>query len=152
MNEYLITFLGIYFLCLFKFIAGPLLGYAAGFGLWEIVAVTVSGMMTSVVLFSFLGEWFKKNWVLITRKKSKKFSKKTRSIIKVWHKFGVWGIAFLTPVILTPIGGTVVLTSFGIDKKTILITMLISSLFWAILFGLSIEKLLEIPFLKKLWT
>ncbi len=152
MNEYLITFLGIYFLCLFKFIAGPLLGYAAGFGLWEIVAVTVSGMMTSVVLFSFLGEWFKKNWVLITRKKSKKISKKTRSIIKVWHKFGVWGIAFLTPVILTPIGGTVVLTSFGIDKKTILITMLISSLFWAILFGLSIEKLLEIPFLKKLWT
>lgn len=152
MNEYLITFLGIYFLCLFKFIAGPLLGYAAGFGLWEIVAVTVSGMMTSVVLFSFLGAWFKKNWVLITRKKSKKFSKKTRSIIKVWHKFGVWGIAFLTPVILTPIGGTVVLTSFGIDKKTILITMLISSLFWAILFGLSIEKLLEIPFLKKLWT
>ncbi|WP_162416493.1 hypothetical protein [Cyclobacterium roseum] len=152
MSEYLITFLGIYFLCLFKFIAGPLLGYAAGFGLWEIVAVTVSGMMTSVVLFSFLGEWFKKNWVLITRKKSKKFSKKTRSIIKVWHKFGVWGIAFLTPVILTPIGGTVVLTSFGIDKKKILIAMLISSLFWATLFGLSIEKLLEIPFLKKMWT
>ncbi|WP_162340916.1 hypothetical protein [Cyclobacterium salsum] len=152
MSEYLITFLGIYFLCLFKFIAGPLLGYAAGFGLWEIVAVTVSGMMTSVVLFSFLGEWFKKNWVLITRKKSKTFSKKTRSIIKVWHKFGVWGIAFLTPVILTPIGGTVVLTSFGIDKKKILFAMLISSLFWAILFGISIDKLLEIPFLKKMWT
>ncbi|MDN3688040.1 hypothetical protein [Cyclobacterium jeungdonense] len=152
MNEYLITFLGIYFLCLFKFIAGPLLGYAAGFGLWEIVAVTVSGMMTSVVLFSFLGEWFKKNWTLITRKKAKKFSKKNRSIVRIWHKFGIWGIAFLTPVILTPIGGTVVLTSFGIGKKKILITMLISSLFWAILFGLSIEKLLEIPFLKKMWT
>lgn len=76
MNEYLITFLGIYFLCLFKFIAGPLLGYAAGYGLWEIVAVTVSGMMTSVVLFSFLGEWLKENWTLVTRKKAKKFSKK----------------------------------------------------------------------------
>lgn len=152
MNEYLITFLGIYFLCLFKFIAGPLLGYAAGYGLWEIVAVTVSGMMTSVVLFSFLGEWLKENWTLVTRKKAKKFSKKTRGIIRVWHKFGVWGIAFLTPVILTPIGGTVVLTSFGIDKKKILFTMLVSSFFWAMFFGLSIEKLLEIPFLRSLWT
>ena len=151
MSEYLVTFLGIYFLCLFKFIAGPLLGSAAGFGLWEIVAVTVSGMMTSVVLFSFLGEWFRKNWGLIRRKNPKRFSKKTRNIIQVWHRFGIWGIAFLTPVVLTPIGGTVVLTSFGITKRKILFSMLMSSLFWAITFGLSIERLLEIPFLKNLW-
>ncbi|SEJ33120.1 hypothetical protein SAMN05192553_103291 [Cyclobacterium xiamenense] len=151
MSEYLVTFLGIYFLCLFKFIAGPLLGSAAGFGLGEIVVVTVSGMMTSVVLFSFLGEWFRKNWGLIRRKKPKRFSKKTRNIIHVWHRFGIWGIAFLTPVVLTPIGGTVVLTSFGIAKRKILFSMLVSSLFWAITFGLSIERLLEIPFLKNLW-
>jgi hypothetical protein len=151
MSEYLITFLGIYFLCLFKFIAGPLLGSAAGFSLWEIVFVTVSGMMTSVGLFSFLGEWFRKNWGVIRRKKPNRFSKKNRNIIRVWQKFGVWGIAFLTPVVLTPIGGTVVLTSFGIPKRKILISMLISALFWATAFGLSIEQLLEIPFFKNLW-
>ncbi|WP_375585161.1 hypothetical protein [Cyclobacterium xiamenense] len=151
MSEYLITFLGIYFLCLFKFIAGPLLGSAAGFSLWEIVFVTVSGMMTSVGLFSFLGEWFRKNWGVIRRKKPNRFSKKNRNIIRVWQKFGVWGIAFLTPVVLTPIGGTVVLTSFGIPKRKILVSMLISALFWATAFGLSIEQLLEIPFFKNLW-
>lgn len=152
MNEYLITFAGIYFLCLFKFIAGPLLGAAAGYGLLEIVIVTVSGMMTSVILFTFLGEWFKTNWTIIIKKKQKRFSKRTRNTIKIWKKFGIWGIAFLTPLILTPIGGTVVLTSFGIAKRKILFTMLVSAFFWAFVFGLSIEELLKIPFLKSLWT
>ncbi|MDO6437675.1 hypothetical protein Q4534_09670 [Cyclobacterium sp. 1_MG-2023] len=152
MSEYLITFAGIYFLCLFKFIAGPLLGAAAGYSLIEIILVTVLGMMTSVFLFTFLGEWFKKNWTIIIKKKSKKFSKRTRNTIKVWKKFGIWGIAFLTPLILTPIGGTVVLTSFGVAKKKILFTMLVSALFWSIIFGLSIEELLKIPLLRDLWT
>jgi len=151
MSEYLITFAGIYFLCLFKFIAGPLLGAAAGYSLLEIVLVTVSGMMTSVLLFTFLGEWIKKNWTIIIKKKPKRFSKKTRNIIKIWKKFGVWGIAFLTPVIFTPIGGTVILTSFGIGKRKILLTMFLSALFWSLLFGLSIDELLKIPFLRNLW-
>ncbi|AEL24848.1 hypothetical protein [Cyclobacterium marinum] len=152
MSEYLIKFAGIYFLCLFKFIAGPLLGAAAGYSLIEIILVTVLGMMTSVFLFTFLGEWFKKNWTIIIKKKSKKFSKRTRNTIKVWKKFGVWGIAFLTPLILTPIGGTVVLTSFGVAKKKILFSMFISALFWAFVFGLSIEELLKIPLLRDLWA
>jgi hypothetical protein len=151
MSEYLITFAGIYFLCLFKFIAGPLLGAAAGYSLLEIVLVTVSGMMTSVLLFTFLGEWIKNNWTIIIKKKPKRFSKKTRNIIKIWKKFGVWGIAFLTPVIFTPIGGTVILTSFGIGKRKILLTMFLSALFWSLLFGLSIDELLKIPFLRNLW-
>jgi len=152
MTEYLITFAGIYFLCLFKFVAGPLLGAAAGYSLLEIVSVTVSGMMTSVVLFTFLGEWFMQNWTILIRKKPKRFTKRTRNVIKIWKKFGIWGIAFLTPLILTPIGGTVVLTSFGIAKKKILSTMFVSALIWAFIFGLSIEELLKIPFLKNLWA
>jgi hypothetical protein len=152
MSEYLITFAGIYFLCLFKFIAGPLLGAAAGYSLIEIIFVTVLGMMTSVFLFTFLGEWFKKNWTIIIKRKSKKFSKRTRNTIKVWKKFGIWGIAFLTPLILTPIGGTVVLTSFGVAKKKILFSMLVSAFFWSFIFGLSIEELLKIPLLRDLWT
>ncbi|WP_339923042.1 hypothetical protein [uncultured Cyclobacterium sp.] len=152
MIEYLITFAGIYFLCLFKFVAGPLLGAAAGYSILEIVIVTVSGMMTSVVLFTYLGDWFMRNWNVLISKKPKRFTKRTRNVIKVWKKFGIWGIALLTPLILTPIGGTVVLTSFGIAKKKILLTMLVSALIWAFVFGLSVEELLKIPFLKNLLT
>jgi hypothetical protein len=45
------------------------------------------------------------------------------------------GVAFLTPLIFTPIGGTILLTSFGSPRKHILISMLISAVFWAVCFS-----------------
>ncbi len=150
MIEYLLTFIGIYLLCLFKFIAGPTLGAAAGYSLLEIEVVTVSGMMTSVIAFSFLGEWIKHTWVIKIRKNPKRFTSRTRQIIKVWQKFGVWGIAALTPVIFTPIGGTIIMASFGIPKRRILSSMFISAIIWAFVFGLTVHKILEFPIFRSL--
>ncbi|WP_198675358.1 hypothetical protein [Pleomorphovibrio marinus] len=150
MIEYLLTFIGIYFLCLFKFIAGPTLGAAVGYSLMEIEIVTVSGMMTSVIAFTYLGEWIKHTWVIKIRKNQRRFTKRTRNIVKVWRKFGVWGIATLTPILFTPIGGTIIMTSFGISKKRILTSMLISAIFWAFVFGISIHKILEFPVFTRL--
>lgn len=151
MIEYLVKFLGIYFLCLFKFVSGPLLGTAAGYGIFEISLVTVSGMMTSVVGFTFLGDWIKKNWAITVRKKQRKFTKRTRTIIKIWKKFGVWGIALLTPVLFTPIGGTIILTSFGIVKKKIIFSMLVSAIIWAIAMGIFARQLFKLPLFDFLW-
>ncbi len=150
MVEYFLTFLGIYVLCLFKFIAGPVFGAAVGYSLLEIEIVTVSGMMTSVVAFAFVGEWIKHTWVIKIRKNPKRFTKRTRQIIKVWQKFGVWGIACLTPVIFTPIGGTIIMVSFGIPKRKILFSMLVSAIVWALIFGVSIHKMLEFPIIRAL--
>jgi len=150
MGEYIITFLGIYLMTLFKFIAGPVLGYLAGYSLFGIMAVTVSGMMSSVLIFTYLGEWLKRQWDKRIRRRRVVFSKKNRRIVKVWQKSGAAGVAFLTPLLLTPIGGTLVMTSFGVDRKTIITYMLASSVWWSFAFGLSIEKLLAIPFFKSL--
>src|SRR5690606_13994646 len=97
-------FLGIYLMTLFKFIAGPVLGSLAGYSLWEIMLVTVSGMMSSVFIFTYLGGWMKRHWDLRFRQKSATFTKKNRRIVKVWQKSGAAGVAFLTPLLLTPIG------------------------------------------------
>lgn len=150
MIEYILQFLAIYIVCLFKFIGGPVLGIAADYSVFEIVAVTVSGMMTSVLVFTFLGEWIKEKWLLKVRKNQKKFTPKTRRIIHVWQKFGALGVAAITPLILTPIGGTIILTSFGVKRRIIFSYMLISAVSWALFFGLTINELLEIPFLKNL--
>ena len=150
MSESLITFFGIYFLSLFKFIAGPILGSAAGYSLFEIVLVTVSAMMTSVFLFSLLGTQFKKRLALRFKRKRPVFSKKTRTIVRLWANYGEVGIAFLTPIILTPIGGTLILVSFGTKKRKIYFHMLWSAIFWSILFGLSIDQILQIPFFQRL--
>lgn len=150
MSESLITFFGIYFLCLFKFIAGPVFGFAAGFSFWKMVLVTVSGMMTSVFIFTLVGTEIKlaieKKWM----KDRPIFSKRSRKIVKIWHQYGEIGIAFLTPLVLSPIGGTLVLVSFGTKKRRIYFHMLWSSLFWASVFSLTIEYILAIPFFEKL--
>lgn len=150
MIEYIATFFGIYILCLFKFIAGPVLGAAAGFSVVEIELVTVSGMMTSVIAFTYLGDWIKNTWTIKIRRNPKLFTKRTRNIIKIWQKFGVYGIAALTPILLTPIGGTIILASFGIPKNKIISVMFVSGLIWAFIFAISIHEILTIPFFSKL--
>lgn len=150
MNESLITLFGIYFLTFFKFVAGPVLGHAAGFATWIVILTTVLGMMTSVVIFATLGTKIKTLIALNSTKKKSTFTKKNRTIVKVWKKYGIVGIAFLTPLLLTPIGGTLILVSFGTKKRKIYFHMLWSAVLWAIIFGLSIEKIISIPFFKTL--
>lgn len=150
MIEYLLKFIGIYFLTLFKFIAGPVLGHAAGYSLVEIILVTVLGMMSSVLIFTYLGEWVRKQWGIMVTRKKVFFSRRTRRMVKIWQKFGAVGVAFFTPILLTPIGGTLVLTSFGVKKNIIITYMFISALWWSFILGLSIEKLMEIDFFKEL--
>lgn len=151
MNESLITFFSIYFLCLFKFIAGPVLGSAAGYGFWKIMLVTVSGMMTSVLLFTMVGLRIKSFLAFRMKRKPTIFSKRSRSIVTLWKKYGEIGIAFATPVFLTPIGGTLILVSFGTKKRKIFFHMFWSAIFWATIFSLSIEQILRIPFFDRLF-
>jgi hypothetical protein len=150
MTEAFFTFLGIYFLCWFKFIAGPVLASAAGYSVLETVLVTVAGMMSSVTVFSVLGIRFKKFLALRRKIPKPKFSSKSRKIVSIWGKYGKVGIAFLTPIFLTPLGGTLLLISFGTQKRQIFIHMLWSSILWAIVFSFSIDLILSIPFFERL--
>ncbi len=151
MREAFLTFAGIYLLSMFKFVAGPILGAAAGYSPWQIIAVSVLGMMSSVILFTFLGTRIKK-WIQQRYGKQKKlFTQKNRRIVRVWNSYGELGIAFLTPILLTPIGGTLILVSFGSAKQKIFSYMLLSGLAWATFFSFSIEWMLSIPFVAALF-
>lgn len=145
MIPFLLKFFGIFFVCLFKFIAGPILGSAAGFSIFEIILVTVGGMMTSVTFITYLGEWFKSYWNVKVSAKKKLFSRKNRRIVKIWQKFGPIGIAALTPVLLTPIGGAIIMSAFNVERKKVLLSMFISALIWATFLSVSINSILSIP-------
>ena len=148
----ILTLLGIYFLCWFKFLAGPVLGSAAGYTVIQNVSVTTAGMMTSVILFTLIGTKIKQAFDLRFRKKPKLiFSKKSRRIVNLWSKYGEIGIAFFTPILLSPVGGTLIMVSFGVKKTHIYFHMLWSASFWAIVFSLSIDHLLAIPFVNGLF-
>jgi hypothetical protein len=124
----------IYFSSMLKFIFGPLGGYAAGFPLVATILVTVAGMMTVVLVFTYFGAWIKVRIVSKLFKKSSKFSPRNRRFVTIWKRFGLIGVAALTPIFLTPIGGTVLAVSSGSPKEKIIFYMLISASFWAIVF------------------
>lgn len=117
-----------------KFVAGPVTGIALGLKWWETALCTVVGMMLSVIVFLFLGTAIQH---LISRYRKQKpplFSKRTRLAVRVWKKSGMTGIAFLTPLLFTPIGGTLIAVSFKVPRLTILAQML----FWGAILGVII--------------
>ncbi len=116
-----------------KFIFGPTIGFASGLSYWETVFCTVLGMMLAVCAVSFLGLPFRNFLLLRFAKNTKRFSPRKRMVVRIWKKYGIIGIAFLTPLILTPIGGSIIAVSFGEKTPKIISYMLISAIFWAII-------------------
>ena len=115
-----------------KFIFGPITGVSSGLNFLETYCCTVAGMMLTVVVLSYLGTPAR-NWLaqkLASKKKKKVFTKRNRRIVRVWGVYGMKGVAFLTPLLLTPPGGTLIAISFGEDKQKIVLYMLISAAVW----------------------
>jgi len=117
-----------------KFVAGPLAGIALRLSWWETAICTVVGMMLSVVIFVFLGTAIQQLMSRYRKEKPKLFSKRTRLAVRVWKKSGMTGIAILTPLLFTPIGGTLIAVSFKVPRLTIILQMLL----WGVVLGVII--------------
>lgn len=127
----------IYFSCMLKFILGPAGGYAVGLNLITTILTTVAGMMTVVFLFTFAGNWIRANIFGRFRKRSTNLKRAAR-FEKIWKRYGLVGVAILTPIILTPIGGTLLAVSSGSPKDKIIFYMFISASFWSVVISMAI--------------
>lgn len=148
----IIKYLSVFLLSMVKFFGGPLAGVSMGLSFGITFALTVTGMMTSVFIFSGIGGMFS-TWYIQQRRLKQKpiFNKKSRRLVQVWQRFGMSGIAFLTPVLLSPIIGTIVATVLGARQRHIMLHMLWSAVFWGLTFTFLITQAshLKIPFLTK---
>jgi hypothetical protein len=122
----------IFFSSMFKFILGPVGGYLARLNMLTTILVTVGGMMTVVFAFAFFGDLIKRKIInrFFTRKK--RFTEKNRKFVIIWRKYGLLGVAALTPVLFTPIGGTLLAISFGSPRDKLIIYMFISASVWSV--------------------
>ncbi|MCF8253310.1 MAG: small multi-drug export protein [Bacteroidia bacterium] len=147
--EYLLKVLSVVVWSAIKYIVG--IGMAIGFGFnqIEILVYTVGGGMLGVVFYLYL-------WALILNiyyryypKKNKpiKFSKYKRKLVKFIRKYEVWGIALITPIILTPPVGTILAATIEHNKWRIKLIMLASFCFWTLII-LGFKLLLKIDFEK----
>src|SRR5687768_9673223 len=133
MWQLILKVLSVYFSSMLKFVFGPLGGYAAGFSLIVTILVTIAGMMTVVLVFTFFSVWIKEKILRRIFKKRNKFSSSNRRFVTIWKKYGLIGVAALTPIILTPIGGTLLAVSSGSPKDKIIFYMFVSASGWSIL-------------------
>ncbi len=109
-----------------KFFGGPIVGVGLKLSYLEIVLSTISGMMFSVVVTAFIGEKIRARFF----KTQKRFSKRSRLAVRTYRRFGLLGIACLTPLLFTPIIGTFIALSFKIPIAKIIVYMLGFGIFW----------------------
>ncbi len=132
MVEELVKAVPVYFSSMLKFIFGPLGGYMAGLNIITTMIVTVAGTMTVVFAFAFFGDFLKQRLLKTFFQNEKKFTERNRRFIRIWRKYGLPGVALLTPVLLTPIGGTILAVAFGTPRNKLILSMLISASIWSV--------------------
>lgn len=129
MLQELLRALPVYFSSMLKFIFGPAGGYAVGLHLATTIVTTVAGTMTVVVVLTYFGNWMRNT--VFSRFPRRKLLKPSPFLDRIWKRYGLVGIAALTPLLLTPIGGALLAVGTGSPREKILIYMLISSSVWA---------------------
>jgi len=136
MWEEILKAIPIYFSSMLKFILGPIGGYAAGLNVVTTIVATVAGMMTVVLAFAFFGDWIHDKIInRFFKRKRESSSERRRKLLNIWKKYGMTGVAALTPLILTPVGGTLIAISFGVQRRKLIISMLLSAVAWAVVFS-----------------
>jgi hypothetical protein len=92
-------------------------------------------------------------YLIVDEKEQKKkvFTSRSRKFVRLWKKYGLVGVSFLTPVVISIPLGTIILNAFEDNKQKIFLYMFFSILFWAVFFTTIFEILhvVNIPELKE---
>lgn len=121
----------------FLFAAGYLLTNQ-GYEYLHTVLILLIGGTIGVFVFTFFSEWLNQiiDKLFKPKKKKKTFTKKNRIIVKIKSKYGLYGIALLTPVFFSiPIGCFLAARFYHSHKKNITV-LLGAVLFWSLLLPL----------------
>ena len=130
MLELLAKYLTVLLSSTIKFVGGPIAGLATGLSYVETALFTALGMMTTVLVFTLLGAPLRKFLQRTIWKNKKRFTRRNRRFVYIWKRWGLLGVSFLTPLILTPVGGALLANIFGGPKKQIIMYMMASAFFW----------------------
>lgn len=138
----ILEFISVIALSAFKIVPGYALakgGYDMSI-LETFLSVGLGGIL-GISIYTYFGarirDYFQKRKKETTEKKKldKKKIRRLRLVIKIWRRFGIWGIAFLTPPILSPPIGTAISLAFGEKPNRIMLYLGVSCILWAFAFA-----------------
>jgi len=132
----LLKILSVFLTCTFFFVklGMPTAVIVFKYNFFKVMMVACSGGITGNVIFTNLSAFFLK-WMHAYREKrnikKRIFTKTTRRMIRIKQKFGLAGIAAITPLISQPIGAFFA-EKFFKDRKKVILYLSISVIIWAV--------------------
>lgn len=130
----LIQYVTVYLISAFRFFLGPTLGIGYGLSILETATLTTVGMMTTVYMFSYYNQSIQRiSRKLFSKKEQKVFTPRKRKFVKIWKTYGIKGVAFITPIILSPVVGAILCNAVGGKRSEIIKWMWFSAVFWALI-------------------
>lgn len=124
--------LGIVLLATVKLLFSPFTAIASGFNFVESGLLTALGGIIGVSVFFWLSEFLASKFK--SKGKKKKFTKTNRFIIKMKHRIGMKGLAFIGPPFLSvPLSCAIMAKFYRHQALTAYTYLCVSVLFWAFL-------------------
>lgn len=115
--------------------AGIPTGYLLKFNYVEVMLYTALGGAMGILFFMYFAAGTKKLYLYYLKRRGitpRKFTRMNRFIVRVKQRFGLIGIAFITPPLMSvPIGAVVAATIYK-DKRKAFLFLLGGVVFWSV--------------------
>lgn len=163
-------YLNVFLLSTVKFFFSVPSAFALGLDFTHTLIFTLSGGVFGIIAFFYLSEWLLKiyhhykstileklaalgiihhSFKDHRKRKRKIFSKRSRKIVKLARKYGLWGIVVLTPILLSIPIGAFLASRYFLHKKFILLYLIVSVICWGIILvsitSMVVSNSLELP-------
>lgn len=139
MIERIAKYLAVYGLSMVRPSLSPMVAYASGLHVAESILLCALGIASSVMIVATVGERVRE---LIAQRRARKGKpEKPRREINprvraVWNRYGAAGIAFITPLLLSPPGGGMAAAAFGVPRPRLVVHIAWAGLFWGTVYTL----------------
>lgn len=147
-----------------KFLLSPLLALSLGFTYKQALLYTTLGGTLGVLVFAFVGDIIRRYWRYFTmlfvapfsrrtykqlvHARGKRFNRRKRFVVRIKDRFGLFGIAFVTPCIISIPVGTILAMNLYKNRKKVILYIMVSLVAWSLI--LNTATLLLFDFLREM--
>lgn len=128
---YILKAATIVLMSLMKFTFVPFVAMGFGFSWIEIFLYTALGGIIGLAVFVNFSKFLNILWKRIFPPKKEINHQKARKYIFYWRKYGLLGVSFLSPILITIPVGTFLAIRFGTPQKRLYTSMSLSIIFWS---------------------
>ena len=141
----ILKLLPLFLLSMVKFVVGVPSAFAAfHFNFWELLLFAIASGSMGITVFMFFSDWIFAVWDAFKYRffpskepvKKKIFSRQSRIFVRIIKKYGLPGIALITPTIISIPIGTILARRLYPNRKKVYSYLLVSIVLWSFILSL----------------